>query len=74
MPCQMVVCLMTNAPAAALEAFLSNGGKIRRVAPASEEKVKDAWHKALKPRRWDNPEKAMARAFVQYLLDGGGDE
>ena len=65
---------MPNDPAAALEAFLSNGGKIRRVAPATEEKVKEAWHKALKPRRWDSFEKAEARAYAQFLLDGGGDE
>ena len=64
---------MPNTPAEALEAFLSKGGKIRRVAPASEEKVKEAWHKALKPRRWDNVEKATARAYTQFLLEGGAD-
>jgi hypothetical protein len=67
---------MHNPPAGAeaLAVFLSKGGTIRRVPPASEEKVKEAWHKALKPRRWDSAEKASAREYTQYLLDGGGDE
>ena len=55
--------------AAALAAFLSNGGKVKKVRPATQEVIDASWKKVVRANRKDDGDKILIRYNLECLIE-----